>query len=403
MIYTNVTSNKIQYEQICPTSKSYANRALILAALKKESVKLYDIPQAKDVEDLIDILRVIGVQITQRQDYILVENSFPDCEVLQNDPVLLPGSEGGTTIRFVVALLALGKNSYQIPLLGNLSKRPFKELIDLFQTLNVVAKHEDSNLFIKGPLIAKEQQKIKVDCSKTTQFASAFLLLNLKLNFDVTFENVEGSQSYLKMSEYLLNYFRNENEYQIPADFSSLGYFIAYGVLAQDLLIKNVIDVDYLQADSAMFEILDQIEAKYKVSHEGLEIFKSPLSKGFEIDGAKCIDLVPTLMFLASFLPAKSKIKNIHNLRYKESDRLTEMLRLLNLFDVKYDYNLEDDLLTITGDLNRKRNFPTNVVTEEDHRMVMVATLFIKILGGGKVAQISCTSKSFLNFPIIFV
>ncbi len=400
-IYTSVTSNKLPSEVFCPTSKSYANRSLIIAALKTQEIELRDIPEAKDVIDLIDILKNLNVEIEKKDTSLRIINSFPECETLSEEAIVLPGSEGGTTIRFILPLLALGSNEYHLPMEGRLSKRPLNPLLKGLEQLGAAIDVKGSIIKIKGPITLPDS--ISVDCSETTQFASAMKLLTTKKLFKVELENFIFSKKYIQMTEFVLAELQDKDTFTIPPDFSSLGYLLAYSALNQKLLVKNVLESDQYQADSKMIEVLDKIGTSFNFTPCGLEIeFRNKKLNAFDIDGAQCIDLVPTLIFLASFCKGTSQISNVKFLKDKESDRLTEMRKLLNIFGITYNYSSEKDILSVYGLENVQNREGLKIETANDHRIVMVATLFLKMFGGGEVAPKMAVSKSFPQFFRLF-
>ena len=69
-----------------PSSKSYLNRALIIAALTETPVRLNNVSEFDDSRAMIDGLKTLGLQITQSEDSLVVENSdyitVFDCSLL---------------------------------------------------------------------------------------------------------------------------------------------------------------------------------------------------------------------------------------------------------------------------------------------------------------------------------
>lgn len=385
----------------CPTSKSVANRLLIIGALKKSPFKIMDLPESKDTKDLIRILEVIGLDIQTVDNGIIIQNSFPECEKRCKGPVRIEGSEGGTTIRFLLPFLSLGLNQYELTLKGKLGQRPFQECLDLLQEHDCECFLKYSLLMIKGPM--RLDSEFIVDCLKTTQFASAFELLKIKYPLKTKFKNLNFSQKYLKLSQVLVEKCIAHDEASVTVDFSSLGYFIAYALIRQSILIKNVLEVDHLQADSYFITLLDQLKLRYEFKKEGLFIEKAKRIPSFTLDSSLCIDLAPTLMFLAAFSSGECHFKNLQFLKDKECDRLKEMMSILSFFNVKYDYSLENFSMVIYGgegkNLKPKKE---KLEVADDHRMVMVSALFMKCLNGGDIYPEHSIQKSFPSFFEIF-
>ena len=100
-----VSANPFKKIVNIPTSKSYANRILILASLCPKEVSIKNLPQSTDVVKLISCLKKVGVLFQEEGNITKVINSFPDCETDDDDPILLETGDGGTTNRFLLSFL----------------------------------------------------------------------------------------------------------------------------------------------------------------------------------------------------------------------------------------------------------------------------------------------------------
>lgn len=379
----------------CPTSKSYAARALILGAIKNKPVKLTNLPKAQDTKDLLSALKLLGLNIEEKTNEVKINNSFPLCEKVSDEVIILNGGEGGTTIRFLTVLLALGKNKYEIHFKGKMLERPMEELYQSLRDFNVVIDETDFGIRINGPLNLENQSIL--DCSRSSQFASAFELLKLNRKINIKYTNLSLSKSYFDLTKLLVKEFKERNNFIISADASSLGYFLAYGCLNQDLTISNVTKVDETQADFIFVEELLKIGVKLELDESGLSIKKTNhFIQGFDLNAKSCIDLIPTLVYVAAYLPYLSKFRNVEGLIHKESNRLRELKKILEAFNVEYKYHAVDDILEIVG--KAKKQKVNELEVAQDHRMVMVASLFLKHNGGGKVKPASAVEKSFPEF-----
>ena len=149
-----------------------------------------------------------------------------------------------------------------------------------------------------------------------------------------------------------------------------------------------------------MVNILNSIGGELEFKENTLFIPKrKKIKSGFDVDGSQCLDLIPTLAFVASFVDQTSIIRNISGLIDKESDRLKELLNILKYFSVKHDFN--HDTLVIHGQTDYDK-INVDYRTSWDHRMVMCVTLFTKMHGGGRLEPYTCVKKSFPNFFDIF-
>ncbi|TNF00199.1 MAG: hypothetical protein EP326_06820, partial [Deltaproteobacteria bacterium] len=96
-----------------PTSKSHANRMLVLASISKNPVTIHNLPKSTDVQTMLRCLQDIGLKLKISEESVDVLNSFPECEKGEDIVSLLTG-DGGTTNRFLMPLLARGKKKYQM-------------------------------------------------------------------------------------------------------------------------------------------------------------------------------------------------------------------------------------------------------------------------------------------------
>ena len=86
-------------------------------------------------------------------------------------------------------------------------------------------------------------------------------------------------------------------------------------------------------------------------------IFSSPSdTSGIHIDLKDIPDLGPILMILAALSKGKTRFSNVERLKYKESDRLQTMIRILHQLGVKTIY--ENHILEIEG----VRSFRGNII-----------------------------------------
>ena len=391
-------------EIVLPTSKSHSNRALILGAIRGGSFKVHNLSTSTDVTNLLNAFKKIGLSFLNNGSSVTFLNSFPDCEKDSIGEVIdLSTGDGGTTNRFLIALLSRGKKEYHLRPSEKMNERPIEDLLEPLKTLGVKFGHNVSHdptlpwLKIKGPASLYNTSKLQIDCSKSTQFASALMLAfsNRPLQFD--FINLHASEMYLKMTAQVIKKSLELNSYTVPVDFSSLGYPAAMAALMGRVLIKNCTGMDNLQPDSQLIELLKSMGAGRGLSQSGLEIKKVNPLKSFQFDVSVAPDLFPTLIFLAAHADGVSAFTHLNILRFKESDRLLEMISLMNSFGVEMDYNEAKDTLTVTGSSSKKYKHAV-IKPARDHRIVMAAAMFMAKNQGGELYEMDCVEKSFPKF-----
>jgi 3-phosphoshikimate 1-carboxyvinyltransferase len=388
-----VEPNIFDKEISVPTSKSYANRLLILAAIDKKDIDIMGLPNSTDVLTMIDCLKCIGLEVERNESITTIKGSFPECEKSDKKIIKLHTGDGGTTNRFLLSLLARGKCTYELIPTGHMAKRPMRPLVDALKQLDVkVEMGVSSWISVQGPI--KQKGCVSIDCRDSTQFATSLLLASTDYDIEIKFENLVNSKKYFDLTYNLVReYQKGTLDYVVPVDFSSLSYPLALAAHSGKVKVNNCFKIDRYQADSVFINLLDEMGVKIFIDSSGLTCEHNEL-RGIKVDGAQCPDIVPTIAFLASYASGETKISNIDILRHKECDRVIETLRILDSFGV--NYFLDENDLTITG-----QTIKTNckvLKVPDDHRMIMVGYLFLRVNGGGTINNSSHVNKSFPKF-----
>lgn len=386
-------------EIFLPTSKSHANRALIIGAIRGNGFRIHQLPMSSDVTTMLACLKAVGLTIVQQGDALIFKNSFPACEADKPQQVIdLKTGDGGTTNRFLMALLSRGQKTYRFFPSEKMSERPIDDLIQPLRGLQVEIEldQESAWLSLKGPAVMVNGSKLEINCEKSTQFASAMMLAFSTLPLTIELKNVKASETYILMTKAILKETLLKNSYTIPVDFSSLSYPLALALMKGRVLVKNCFQPDPLQSDSQLIKIMKDCGGDIEWTEAGLLITSKNKLSPFNVDGSYFPDLVPTLAFIASRIKGKSVIKNLAILRHKESDRLEQVIMLLKKFGVPFLFDESHDEISIEG--STQVTNPVNITPARDHRMVMTAYLFLRANGGGMLSEADCVLKSFPNF-----
>ncbi len=384
----SVNKGHLIREVVLPSSKSYANRALILSALSHESSLLKNLPASTDVTILLECLEKIGLKIRNEKGIIQLENYFPACE---SGPQRLEVGEGGTTARFLATMLLLGKSKYHLILGDRLSERPWAEFISLAEKLGARAELNGNVLEVQGP--AHLPLQLEIDCSLTTQFATAFQLLSISENIEVIPVNMNSSKSYWELTEKMLSEFRQKLMYEIPLDWSSASYPMAFAALNHQISFPGLF-IDPDQADSKLYDILSLLGC-IEDGQRGIIVNPITRHQSLTLNVSDCLDLVPTLAYLLSHVKGNHQLSGFENLIHKESNRLEETLKLMEKFGRKAF--IEKGVLFIQGRVARDIG-PVDLKFPNDHRMVMAGTLFLLHHSGGTVFPMEAVAKSYPHF-----
>ncbi len=378
---------------VLPRSKSYATRLLILAARSAEPVTIKNLPDSSDVRFLLNAFPALGIKVQENSQEVVIEGPFPYCEKVSDETIELETGDGGTTNRFLAVLLSLGKNRYRLNCSVGFRKRPSIELQNVLNELQV----DFDNWVVQGP--CRFPVQLEVDCSESTQFFSALKLSLSGYQCSLRAKNIQGSHRYLELTDYLVEEFSHKKVWDVPLDFSSLGPLVSMAIYERRACcIVDLLAPDPLQADYIFLEFLEKLGIELAWRPEGLCIHaKMQKLKAFEFNGEESPDLVPSLVFLACGIAGQSRLWGLQRLKLKESNRLDWILRLLTLFQIDHEYDADQDLLCINGQLQIKKSAHV-IHCPEDHRVIMLAWNFCRAAGEGRLINIDNIKKSFPNF-----
>lgn len=391
MASLKVSKGSIQNVVHVPSSKSYANRALILAALKPTSVTIQNLPESTDVTILLACLKQLGLEVAEIDKTVTISGSFPACESQDMD---LDVGEGGTTARFLAAMLLTGAKKYNLRLGERLKERPWGEFIQQVRALSGKAELKDNVLSLQGPL--EVPTSLEVDCERTTQFATAF-----ELCFPATTvipKNLTTSQSYWAMTGKVIKDLQKSDLYSVPLDWSSASYPLAFAALNHEIQFPGL-HYDPYQADAKFLSVLRTLGAVTETT-EGITIKPVTKVESISLDVTDALDLVPTLGYFLAHIPGTHELHGTKNLTFKESDRLTEVMNLLKQFDRRAW--LQEETLFIEGSQNNIDR-KVHLQMPNDHRMVMVGALFLRQHSGGTINPPEAVTKSYPNFFELFI
>ena len=372
-------------------SKSEAHRALICAALADAPTKILCTDTNDDIDATIDCLCVLGADITRTKQGFLVTPIAHAPAYAQMD-----ARESGSTLRFLLPVIAALGTRAHIARRGRLPARPLSPLRELLEQNGVsVTDHPNGALEISGKL-AENDFAITGDLS--SQFISGLLFaLPLQDAPDDCHIHLLGqvaSRPYIDMTLSALASFgicvtEREGVLTVPAhsryispgtlrvggDWSGAAAFACMGAVGKRPITITDVDPQSVQGDRAILSVLSQMGADVQIGTSAVTVSPAAL-RGTEIDATDIPDLVPVLAATAALAQGTTRIYGASRLRYKESNRLyatAEVLRTLGA-----DITETDDGLIIVG---KPALTGGRVSSFGDHRIAMCAS----------VASLGCT------------
>lgn len=403
-----------------PGSKSLTNRALVAAALADGTSILSGMLIAEDTTLMIEGLRRLGIAVTVDEATQTTEVTGCRGQIPQSEADLFCGNSG-TTIRFLTALTALSHGRYQLDGIARMRRRPIGGLTSALQALGAGIEFLADEGF--PPLVVHacglRGGHVAFDSPESSQMVSAMLLAVPYASNDV-FVEVEGplpSAPYVRMSTSLMNDFgvaviedarekvrfvvEAPQRYQavhmaIEPDATSATYFLAAPAVAGGRVTVRGLSRDSIQGDVAFVDVLAGMGCRVERGVRELTVCDPPEDQrlhGINVDLNAMPDTVPTLAILALFADSPTIIRNVANLRVKESDRLAALSKELRKLGAMVEERR--DGLTIHPPLETT---PAVIDTYNDHRMAMSFALAGLKCPGLVINDPECCAKTFPDF-----
>jgi len=392
-----------------PPSKSVAHRAIICASLANDTSTINNISFSKDILATINGVEKIGANVTMGSSYITISKKEKAENLL---PTIIDCSESGSTLRFLIPVVASLLPSATFTGSGMLIKRPINAYYSIFEQMGI--RYDNTNgglpLKIQGDL---KSGVYKVPGNVSSQFVSGLLFALPLLTQDskIIVEGILESKSYVDVTldvlgSYGINVKNLEyrefviagnqkyisKDYTIEGDYSQAAFFLVGGIISGNITVKGL-KKHSLQGDSIIIDIISKMGGHICEDYIGLHT-KSSHTQGITIDASECPDLVPILAVLASLSKNTTNIINASRLRIKESDRLTAISQELKKLGA--DIKEEKDGLTILG---KDRLLGGVVNSWNDHRIAMsLAIAALRSTSEVTITGAECVNKSYPNF-----
>jgi len=405
------TREKINAEISLPGSKSITNRALVIGALAKGETELINRLECEDTSVMIHCLRDLGYTITATGDTLRVQGRGG---FVPSHQARLNTLNSGTTMRFLTGLVALGEGTYILDGNPRMRERPIEDLLTGLRSLGVDARSLNKNGC--PPVTVRAGGLPGGDCllsgDTSSQFLSSLLLSSPYAARPVSIRIIGKlvSRPYIEMTIRMMSDFgvsimkEDPRTFTIPAgqqyrgrrytiegDASSASYLFAAAAITGGSVTVSNLGQASIQGDARFVDILGALGAEVRKDYTRLTV-SGQIKEGIEADLNTMPDMVPTLAVTALFARGKTVIKNVANLRYKESDRLrataTELRKIGGIIE-----ELPDGLIIEGGELHG-----AEIETYNDHRIAMAFSLAGLRIPGIKIRNPDCVTKTFPNF-----
>lgn len=398
-----------------PGSKSLTNRALVLAALADGVSTLRGALVAEDSEVMVAALRKLGVKVEPRAG---------DVAITGTGPVPVTEAEldlrlSGTSIRFLAALLAVGRGRYLLDGVKRMRERPIQDLLDALNALGADAR----SLYANGcPPVALAANglaggRVTIAGDKSSQFLSALLMAAPyaadQVRIDVAGELL--SKPFVDMTIDLMREFGVEVErdgyssftvapsryrardYVVEGDAMAAGYFWAAAAITGGRVRIGNLGRQTRQGDARLASVLEEMGCEVAWGDGWCEVTGPPVGalRGGEFDLNDMPDQAQTLAVVGLFADSPVRIDNVANMRIKETDRIAAMATELRRLGATVEEG--PDGLTVEP-LIRPPTAPVDLATYGDHRMAMALAVAGARLEHIRILDPGCVAKTYPRF-----
>ena len=381
-----------------PCSKSFAQRAIVAAALADGVSHLRGYTPCGDNEAALSLARVLGADVQQEGNMLTIKGISASLGALadQSGNCVADGrrivhvGESGLLARMMIPLMAqLHDGPVEITGEKTLLERPLTGAREILDAVGCSVKCEASDnavrvpLTVAGPLkgggrveisgrhgsqlitgllmalpFAEKNTTLVVKDPKSIPYI--FITLEVLKKFGVRIGNemlggrdfLESDGDWLLCSEIVFKVRGGQRlkavDMDLEADWSAAANFLVAGAVFGKVEIAGL-DTTSLQADLSIMDIL--MDAGASLSQVdgpkgNITVQRAPL-RAFSVDASNCPDLFPIISVLAAFCQGTSRIAGLSRLANKESDRGSAILNMLRQMGV--DVHRENDELVIRG------------------------------------------------------
>ena len=394
-----------------PASKSFAQRAILVAALADGTSHLSGYTPCEDSEAAIAVAEKLGATVRREGDTLAITGiaatplsfrpSATHGEIsAQTDfstslEMTMNTGESGLLTRLLIPLLAvLADGPVKVAGEKTLLNRPLTNAHDYLAAfggrLQPEGRFDSARPFdcylpltVRGPLIPG---RAELDGKGGSQLLSGlltalplcngdsrlyvtepksipylFITLDVLKKFGITIgSEMEGDERFMQTQDWTyctgLNFkikggqrFRAA-DFRIEGDWSGAANFLVAGALFGEAEVSGL-DTGSLQADLTILDILTEAGAGISRIEEGENEGNIHVVRAplnaFEADLTHCPDLFPIVAVLAAFCPGRSRIFGTDRLAHKETDRAAAIVEMLTRMGVPA--SIEDDCLTVGG------------------------------------------------------
>ncbi len=370
-----------------PPSKSHSIRAVLIATLADGSSTIRTALTDGDGASALKVAQAFGADVNDHSGELNISGLAGDLGRGQRD---CDCGNSGTTMRLFAGAAALGGKVRRFDGDRSLRTRAMLPLLDALKRLGarytLLNADAEVPFSIQGPIRGGETDVSGI----TSQFVSSLLLCAPLAEKDTTIRvNALNERPYVELTLWWLErmgipYAANEGlseirvhggcayrafDMDVPGDFSSATFPAVAAALTGSEITLTGLDFTDPQGDKRVFDIMDDLGCRITRGGMGVNVASGVGLSGADIDLNANPDALPALAVLATAAEGTTRLGNVAQARYKETDRIDVMTGELRKLGATVSG--EADALVV------KRSALRGAVVEGhgDHRVVMALAL----------------------------
>lgn len=313
-----------------------------------------------------------------------------------NDNATVDMGESGTSMRFFVPIVAsFGLNTTLLGK-GKLLSRPMNVYKEIWNKLGLEFVQNEDHIKTSGFLPSGEYT---IDGSISSQFISAMIFALSVHEADSTL-NITGkleSKPYIDMTINTLKkfgvdivykdertiYIKGGQKYratnvELDRDWSHAAFFVSAAALGGKIKLLGLNRAS-LQGDKAIIDIVQNMGAivtenteigQNSITQNSITVENNGRLKAIDVDIANVPDLAPIVSLLGVYASGTTRLYNAQRLRYKESDRITDLANMLGRLGADIETSDSEIIIHGNGYLDGGQTSAYN-----DHRLAMTAAM----------------------------
>jgi 3-phosphoshikimate 1-carboxyvinyltransferase len=399
-----------------PGSKSYTNRALVLAALARGESVLEGALFSDDTRYMAGALRELGFEIDADEPARRFRVVGGGGAVPRAAAKVFVGN-AGTAARFLPALMSVGHGAWELDGNAAMRTRPIGPLLDALRTLGAEAESLAGN---GCPPIRIASQGLDGGTARlpggvSSQYFSALLMVGPYARKGLTLD-VDGdlvSKPYLLVTAQAMAAFGvtlerdgwtrfwvspgpgyRATRYFVEPDASAASYFFAAAAITGGRVAVAGLGSSSLQGDLGFVRVLEKMGCRVRMTEAETEVTGPPggALRGVEVDMADLSDTAQTLAAIAPFADGPVRVTGIGFIRRKETNRIAAVVTELRRLGITAEE--EPDGFVVRPGAPR----PAAIETYEDHRMAMSFALVGLRAPGIEIRDPGCVAKTFPDY-----